>query len=145
MTQTAIHATPEMELLGRQAAAHIRHWQQYGKKAEQHRISAAQCIRQARDTIGHGEWYPWLKAHGIKPRTASRLLFEARNPEAAEKRRAEQAARDKEARVYGKSATRGRNDKQLTPLEQDRRTLMNLIRKLQDHDTIKELLANLQD
>lgn len=41
-------------------------------------IAAAEVLAEARDTLGHGQWGPFLKACGISPRSASRMVRVAR-------------------------------------------------------------------
>ena len=59
---------------------------------------AAEKLVEVRKQLPHGAWLPWLEANGIAERTARQLIDEHAHPEKADKRRADQATRDREAR-----------------------------------------------
>jgi hypothetical protein len=56
------------------------------EKYDQHARSAGLLLLEAKAEVAHGQWEAWLVEHGVKSRTAQRLMQEVKNPEAREER-----------------------------------------------------------
>lgn len=106
--------TTDLALHGRTIAAHVRAADRHGhavtalqaKKESHHLLAAGLLLREAKAEIPRGKFDPFLREHGIARSTAYRLMREAANPQAAERRRAQQRERARKAREAAEDARR---------------------------------------
>lgn len=80
--EPAMNITNEVDLLLRQAKAHIAVAKKHEDKAYNARKAAGLELIEAKKKVVHGEWQDTLKEYGIAYSTAARLMQEAKDPEA---------------------------------------------------------------
>jgi hypothetical protein len=72
----------ELEAAGKHAKAHLERAQNYSDKSEEHYKAAGIYLSNAKATLKHGQWLPWLKRYKIAPRTAQTVMQIAVDPDA---------------------------------------------------------------
>ena len=105
----------ELETAGKHAKAHLEKAQNYSDKSEEHYKAAGIYLSNAKATLKHGQWLPWLKKYKIAPRTAREVMQIAADPDALGKIR----ERQKEAKAKRRAGTPISISKQREKEEED--------------------------
>jgi hypothetical protein len=105
---------------GKQAKAHIDAAERHSGKAEEQYKAAGAYLVEAKQSVKHGEWLPWLEKYGIATQTASLCMRIYGDPEILRETRERKAKHERDTR---KKSVHGRNLRAVPsasdPIEED--------------------------
>lgn len=114
--------------------AHIEKAEFHNKKSQDHEVSAACLLVEAKKELGHGNYVPWLKKHDIAPRTASRLIAEHNDPAKRAARMTKQNEKAKNER--NKAAKNEEKEAKAAKQAEEDPTRTNVLRVIGGLDTM---------